>query len=139
MEIKKYGNFLLETIDYEDINEKLKDKELIELKISLIESIENNIKVSENENVNLRDIENFVDDYLSSGKDANMIAELTDDNDIFNFYLKFQSEIDELLNDDGYMGKSPKENNVFGLYDIVIDGTKSAILSLLEDIKEELF
>lgn len=139
MEIKKYGNFLLENIDYEDINEKLKDKELIELKISLIESIESNIKVSESENVNLRDIENFVDDYLSVGKDADMIAELTDDNDIFNFYLKFQSEIDELLNDDGYMDKSPKENNVFGLYDVIIDGTKSAILSLLEDIKEELF
>ena len=139
MKIKKYENFLLENIDYEDINEKLKDKELIDLKINLIESIEDNIKVSENENVNLRDIENFIDDYLSSGKDANMIAELTDDNDIFNFYLKFQSEIDEFLNDDGYMGKSPKENNVFGLYDIIIDGTKYAILSLLENIKEELF
>jgi hypothetical protein len=139
MEIKKYGNFLLENIDYEDINEKLKDKELIELKINLIESIESNIKVSENENINLRDIENFVDDYLSAGKDASMIAELTDDNDIFNFYLKFQSEIDELLNDKEYMDKSPKENNVFGLYDVVIDGTKTAIISLLENIKDELF
>jgi hypothetical protein len=68
-----------------------------------------------------------------------MINKLVEDNDIFNFYLKFQSEIDELLNDTKYMDESPSNNNVFSLYDVVIDGTKQSILDILESIKDKLF
>lgn len=138
MNIIKYNNFIFEDVNYDKVKKSLKEDD-IELKLNLIELIENNIKIPENENVNLKDIDNFINDYLSSGKDANMIGDLTEDVDIFNFYLKFESEINETLNDSGYMDKTPKENNVFSLYDMIIDGTKESILIFLKNIKNELF
>lgn len=138
MDIIKYNNFILENISYDKVKKSLKEDNL-DIKINLIELIENNIKVPENENVNLKDIENFINDYLSSGKDANMIGDLTEDVDVFNFYLKFETEINEILNKNGYMDKSLKQNNVFSLYDTIIDGTKESIILFLKNIKSELF
>ena len=137
MKIEKFKNFLVEKLDYSDIESRL-DSENIELKNDIIEMIEDSLK-SSTETVNMIDLENFINDYISSGKDASMIDGLIEDNDIFNFYLKFQSEIDELLNNIDYMDKTPNENNVFSLYDVVIDGTKESILVILKKINDELF
>ena len=68
-----------------------------------------------------------------------MIDALIEDNDIFNLYLTHQSDFDELLNDTGYMEQTLKDNNVFSLYDVVIDGTKRGILNLVEILQSELF
>ena len=43
------------------------------------------------------------------------------------------------LSNINYMSKSPKENNVYSLYDVVIDGTKYSILEALKMIKKDLF
>ena len=137
MKIEKFKNFLVERLDYSDIEDRL-DAEYNELKVEIVKMIEDSLKGA-TETVNMIDIENFISDYISSGKDANMIDGLIEDNDIFNFYLKHQSSIDELLNDSGYMGESPTTNNVFSLYDVVIDGTKEAILLILNKINTELF
>lgn len=137
MKIEKYNNFINEKLDFDDIRERLDDN-YSELKNGLIEMIEESLKGS-TEVVNMIDIENFIGDYISSGKDASMIDGIIEDNDIFNFYLKYQSDIDELLNDTKYMDKSPKENNVYSLYDVVIDGTKQSILEALKMINKSLF
>lgn len=138
MQIRKYSSFLLEKLDIEDIKERLDDS-YIDLKSELIEMIEETLKNIKNAEITMTDLEDFISDYISAGKDANMIDKLVEDNDIFNFYLKFQSEIDELLNETKYMDKSPSDNNVFSLYDVVIDGTKQSILESLESIKDKLF
>ena len=137
MKIEKFKNFLVERLDYSDIEDRL-DAEYNELKVEIVKMIEDSLKGA-TETVNMIDIENFISDYISSGKDANMIDGLIEDNDIFNFYLKHQSSIDELLNDSGYMGESPTTNNVFSLYDVVIDGTKDSILVILNRLSDELF
>lgn len=137
MKIEKYNNFINEKLDFNDIRERL-DDDYSELKNGLIEMIEESLKGS-TEVVNMIDIENFIGDYISSGKDASMIDGIIEDNDIFNFYLKYQSDIDELLNDTKYMDKSPKENNVYSLYDVVIDGTKQSVLEALKMINKNLF
>ncbi|MFW6225978.1 MAG: hypothetical protein ACOC3V_03390 [bacterium] len=137
MKIERFKNFLVEKLDYSDIEERI-DDDFSEIKVDIINMIEDSLKGA-TESVNMIDVENFISDYISSGKDANMIDGLIEDNDIFNFYLKFQSDIDELLNDSGYMEKSPKDNNVFSLYDVVIDGTKESILLILNKINDELF
>lgn len=137
MKIEKYNNFINEKLDFNDIRERLDDN-YSELKNGLIEMIEESLKGS-TEVVNMIDIENFIGDYISSGKDASMIDGIIEDNDIFNFYLKYQSDIDELLNDTKYMDKSPKENNVYSLYDVVIDGTKQSVLEALKMINKSLF
>ena len=138
MEIKKYTNYIVEKLDLKDIEERLGNK-YSELKNGLITMIEDSLKGSKEDNVNMIDIENFIGDYISSGKDASMIDGVIEDNDIFNFYLKYQSDIDELLNDTKYMDLSPKHNNVYSLYDVVIDGTKQSVLEALKMIKKDLF
>jgi hypothetical protein len=138
MKIEKFNNYIVEKIDLDDIKERIGDK-YSELKSGLIELIEDSLKSSSNDNVNMIDIENFISDYISSGKDASMIDGVIEDNDLFNFYLKYQSDIDELLNNSKYMSNSPKHNNVYSLYDVVIDGTKEAILEALKMIKKDLF
>lgn len=137
MKIEKFNNFLIEKLDYSDIKDRL-ENDYNDFKLDLIEMIEDSLKGS-TDTVNMIDIENFISDYISSGKDANMIDGLIEDNDIFNFYLKYQSDIDELLNDSGYMGKSPKDNNVYSLYDVIIDGTKESILLIINNINNEIF
>jgi len=138
MKIRKYSSFLVEKLDFDDIKERLDDS-YIDLKSELIEMIEETLKNIKNAEITMTDLEDFINDYISAGKDANMIDKLVEDNDIFNFYLKFQSEIDELLNETKYMDESPSNNNVFSLYDVVIDGTKQSILDILESIKDKLF
>ena len=136
--IQKFNNYLVEKLDTQDIESRLGDK-YSELKMGLVTMIEESLKTSQEDNINMIDIENFVTDYISSGKDASMIDGIIEDNDIFNFYLKYQSDIDELLNDTNYMDTTPKSNGVYGLYDIVIDGTKQSVLEALTMMRKELF
>lgn len=137
MKIIRYNNFLNEKLDFDDIKTRLGD-EYSDLKNDLVNMINDSLK-DNTETVNMIDIENFIGDYISSGKDAVMIDRLIEDNDVFNFYLKHQTEIDELLVNSKFMEKTPEENNVFGLYDILIDGTKQAILVTLKSINKKLF
>lgn len=136
--IEKFNSYITEKLDTEDIKSRLGDK-YSELKNGLITMIEESLKTSEKDNINMIDIENFITDYISSGKDASMIDGVIEDNDIFNFYLKYQSDIDELLNDTKYMDTTPKSNGVYGLYDIVIDGTKQSVLEALKMMRKDLF
>jgi hypothetical protein len=138
MKIEKYTNYVVEKLDLNDIEQRLGDK-YGELKNGLITLMEESLKTTKEDNVNMIDIENFIGDYISSGKDANMIDGVIEDNDIFNFYLKYQSDIDELLNDTKYMDTTPKSNGVYSLYDVVIDGTKQSVLEALKMIRKDLF
>lgn len=138
MKIEKYTNYVVEKLDLNDIEERLGDK-YGELKNGLIVMIEEDMKTSKEDNVNMIDIENFVTDYISSGKDASMLDGVIEDNDIFNFYLKYQSDVDELLNDTKYMDSTPKSNGVYSLYDVIIDGTKQAVLEALKMVRADLF
>ncbi len=77
--------------------------------------------------------------YLESIRSKN-IAEMNikgfiSDTDIFEFYLKFKTEIDEVLTNTNYYTKSPSENNLFSLYSIVLDGTKRAFKYYLKSFK----
>jgi hypothetical protein len=138
MKIEKYTNYVVEKLDFNDIEQRLGDK-YSGLKNGLINMIEDSLKSTNEDNVNMIDIENFIGDYISSGKDASMIDGFIEDNDIFNFYLKYQSDIDELLNATKYMDSSPAENGVYSLYDVVIDGTKQSVLESLKIIRKNLF
>jgi len=138
MEIKKYSTYLTEALDLDKINEKIGES-FFELKIDLLELINDTLEESEDiKHVNEKDLDEFLTNYIAAGKDVDMIDELIEDNDIFNFYLKHQSDFDELLNDTGYMEKSPEENSVFSLYDIIIDGTKQGIINLMEILQSDL-
>lgn len=138
MKLKKYTDFLVtEALDIEELKSGLKDNYL-ELKKDLIDLIDESLKESKNDIYNMIDVNNFINDYISGGKESRMIDGLIEDNSVFNFYLKNQSDIDHLLNESLYMEQTPKDNDVYSLYDFVIDGTKQAILKILKDIKNDL-
>jgi len=61
-----------------------------------------------------------------SKKDAK-IEGLINDSDVYDFYLKYRNDIDEILNDLKFFGESPSSINAIGLYDYVIKGTQRAI------------
>ena len=138
MEIRKFSEFQInEKLDLEKLSGIMSD-DYKDLKDDLIDMINNILEDESDENIKNEDLFSFIDDYIKKGKTANLIDGLIEDNDIFNFYLKHQSDIDELLNKTNYLSKSPKDNNVFSLYDVIMDGTKDAIVEVLKEIKKEL-
>ena len=138
MKVQRFSNYIVEKMDFKDIEEKMGDS-YKELKNGLIQKIKETLESTKEANLTITDVEDFIADYLSYGKEANMINGIIEDNDIFNFYLKYQSDVDEILNDKGYMGESPKKHEVFSLYDVIIDGTKHSIIEILKLIQKEIF
>ena len=137
MKVQRFSNYIVEKMDFNDIESKMNDS-YIELKKGLIEMIKLTLQATKEANLTIIDVEDFITDYISTGKDSNTIDKLIEDNDIFNFYLKYQSDVDELLNDKEYMSESPRSHDVFSLYDVVIDGTKQSILESLKIIQKEI-
>lgn len=139
MDIKKFNSYITESIDVEKLEDKVSEKyrdlyvDITELAIETIRETKTEGKET------LADLKKLLSDYVAQGKGASSIDGLIDDNDVFNFYIKHQSSIDEILNESGYMDKPPVENNVYGLYDIVIDGTQDAILRSVKRLVKQLF
>jgi len=139
MKIRNFSNYLNEELEITELEEEVGES-FPELKMDLLDLINLTLEeTSDIKNVKKEDLNDFFTNYITAGKDSEMIDQLVEDNDIFNFYLKHQSDFDELLNDTGYMEKTPQENNVFSLYDVVIDGTKQGIWNLIEIIQSDLF
>ena len=139
MKIRNFTTYLTEALDLTELDEEIGDS-FPELKKDLLELISDTLEqVDDIKSVKKEDLNQFFTDYMTAGKNSDMIDELIEDNDIFNFYLKHQSDFDELLNDTGYMEQTPQENNVFSLYDVTIDGTKYGIWSLIEIMQNDLF
>lgn len=136
MTIKNYNTFLLESMVSDDIISNLPD-EYNDVKADIIGLIDDTLS-DINDDYKRSDFDKFVNDYLINGKDDVNINGLIDDNDIFNFYMKHQSDIDEFLNSDGYLEETPKEHDSFGLHETLIDGTKYLIFNMIEQIKDAL-
>jgi hypothetical protein len=80
-------------------------------------------------------LQGFMEDYIDP--ESNEILEgFVEDADIFDFYLKYQADIDQILKDREYYNDPPE---VESLYDYVIDGTFDAVVYCMEDMKKELF
>ena len=54
---------------------------------------------------------------------------------IFDFYLKWRNDIDEILNNVKFFDEVPTKNNSFGLYEFIIKGTEKAFLEIVKMIK----
>jgi hypothetical protein len=73
-------------------------------------------------------------DKLSKSPDDTKIEGFINDSDIYEFYLKFRNDIDELLNNIKYFNQVPSESNTFGLYDYIIKGTEKAVLEIIKEL-----
>jgi hypothetical protein len=113
--IKKYLQFIKE-----DNGETISSSKYTEIKDEIKSMIEKTIENSGGE------FASFVDKFIKEPEDI-QIEGLINDSDIYDFYLKFRNDIDELLNDLKFFGNNPSDINAIGLYDYLIKGTQKAI------------
>jgi hypothetical protein len=133
--IKKYLQFIKEADETVDVaaekpavaaeDNKVDSSKYTELKDELKSMIEKTIEKSGGE------YDSFKEKFIKSPDDVK-IEGLINDSDIYEFYLKFRNDIDELLNDIKYFDEVPSESNTFGLYDYIINGTERATLEAIK-------
>jgi hypothetical protein len=120
--IKKWTDYIKEDIKPDFVAEDDKYLELIDKIKDMIEiTVENNGG----------EYSTFVDSYNKSPEDF-QIEGLINDSDIYDFYLMYRNDIDEVLNDIKYFDEIPTENNSFGLYEYTLNGTKRTITEIIK-------
>lgn len=130
--IKKYLQFIKEADEPTETQpvestEKTDSGKYTELKDEVKSMIEKTIEKSGGE------FKSFVDKFIKSPEDVK-IEGFINDSDIYEFYLKFRNDIDELLNDIKYFNEVPSESNTFGLYDYIINGTEKAVSQVVKEL-----
>jgi hypothetical protein len=90
--------------------------------------IENTIQKSGGE------LKSFIESFEKNPEDVK-VEGFINDSDIYDFYLKFRNDIDEILNNIKFYDESPTEVNAFGLYEYVIKGTERAFSEIVKMIK----
>jgi hypothetical protein len=133
--IKRYLQFIKEADEVNPTGEVEKDEtdasdssKFEDVIDELKSMIENTINKSGGE------LKSFANSYIKNPEDVK-IEKLINDSDIYDFYLKWRNDIDELLSDINFFDEVPTENNAFGLYEYVIKGTQRAILEFIKMIK----
>lgn len=131
MEIKKYVQFLAEAAG------SVKDVPAFDgIKDSIRGMIEETLK-----NSGGTDIKTFASKYVqdnenpSKNSGGTSIEGLINDDQIYDFWLEFENEIDELLNQIGFFNDSPADINAMGTYKYIIEATKKAILEIVRLLK----
>lgn len=119
--IKKYLQFINEA---EEAKPDTSNK-YTELKDGIKSMIEKTIDKNGGE------FKSFVDKFIKTPEDVK-IEGFINDSDIYEFYLKYRNDVDELLNDIKYFDEVPSESNTFGLYDYIINGTEKAVVEAVK-------
>lgn len=119
--IKKYLQFIKEA---EEAKPDTSNK-YTELKDGIKSMIEKTIDKNGGE------FKSFVDKFIKTPEDVK-IEGFINDSDIYEFYLKYRNDVDELLNDIKYFDEVPSESNTFGLYDYIINGTEKAVIEAVK-------
>ena len=132
--IKKYLQFIKEADEVEtpetetqEVVKPQSDNKYTELKEEVKSMIEKTIEKSGG------DFESFKDKFVKSPEDTK-IEGFINDSDIYEFYLKFRNDIDELLNSIKYFDEVPSESNTLGLYDYIISGTERAVIEAVKTL-----
>jgi hypothetical protein len=78
------------------------------------------------------------DDFIRAfnrSPEENVIEGMINDSDVYDFYLMWRSDIDDVLSAVNFFDEVPSEVKVYSLYDYIIQGTRRAvqeIVSMLE-------
>lgn len=129
--MKNFSEFLNENL-YDASIDKLSDKRE-SLKKDLLDAIEDSMNSSD-----LIDLQNWIGKF-EEGDSNTVIDSLTDDSNIYDFYLKHQDDIDAILGENNWFDNKMSAVNLSSLYDVVVEGTKEGIKFTIAEIKSELF
>lgn len=123
--IKRYLQYIKE-----ENENQLDSSKYTELRDELKTMIEKTIEKSGGE------FASFVDKFVKEPENVK-IEGLINDSDLYDFYLKFRNDIDEILNDIKFFGNAPSEVNAIGLYDYMIKGTQKSIEEAVKLLSEK--
>jgi hypothetical protein len=129
---KKYKDFL-----YENLEDKFKEKiseQYSSLKRGILLLLEDSVENTEE----LIDVQNYINK-SSEDLETNQLVGFIDDGDIFDFYLKYQADIDEVCNNNNWFTRTASDENIFSLYQYIINGSKFAVKQCLKILEKELF
>ena len=140
--IKKYLQFINEadepttqvdaqpekSVESEGIK-SLDDSKYTEVKEEINKMIENTIQKSGGE------LKTFIESFEKNPEDVK-VEGFINDSDIYDFYLKFRNDVDEILNNIKFYDESPTKVNAFGLYEYVIKGTERAFMEVVKMINK---
>jgi hypothetical protein len=132
--IKKYLQYIKEADEATEESPKTEtgdvNSKYPELKEEIKKLIDSTIEKSGGE------FDSFIEKIIKSPKDVK-IEGLINDSDIYEFYLKFRNDIDEVLNDVNYFDEVPSQNDSFGLYEYLVKGTERGILEVVKMISQK--
>jgi hypothetical protein len=117
-----------EDIDITSSSEPVQEKDYTDLKEEIVDMIKSSLK---------SDDEKLFNDFVTAtikDPDNSQIEGLINDSDIYEFYLKWRNEIDEVLSDINFYDDIPSEIKVYSLYDYIIKGTNKAISEVISKL-----
>jgi len=138
--LKRYNQFINEAEEAEETDidlssdskeEKETTVDFSDLKEEVSSLIEKSLKTSDSQTK-----EDFIQAFIKEPEET-QIEGLINDSDVYEFYLKYRNEIDEMLSDINFYDEVPSEIGSFSLYDYIIKGTNKAILEIVHKIQEE--
>jgi hypothetical protein len=135
--IKKWYDFILESesVSEDDTQTQNAEKDQSNDPIDIPEEVKDVVKemIEKTIKENGGDFKSFVEDFKDSSKDIK-INGLINDSDIFDFYLTWRNYLDPILNSINFFSKSPKKIGETGLYEYVVEGTKTAVIYIVKSL-----
>ena len=125
--IKRYSEYIREA--EETVKKKVSGPD--EIKAAVKEKIESTINKSGGE------YSAFVDKFAKDPESV-QIEGLISDDQIYDFWLKHENDIDEFLNSVGFFEKSPVSMNVIGVYKYVVSSAREAINLVVGMLRDEI-
>ena len=136
--LKNFKNYLIKEADETEIDtDEIVDteKENIDTYKDIIDQLEEMVKKTIERSGG--EYKTFIKSFVKDSESFK-IEGLINDSDIYEFYLKYRNQIDELLNQLKFYDTPPSEENVFGLYDYITKGTSKAVEELVKMMSEKL-
>ena len=136
--LKRYSQFINEAEEVQQPTEQTNAPEGIktldnskypEVMEEVQKMIENTIQKSGGE------LNAFIESFEKNPEDVK-VEGFINDSDVYDFYLKFRNDVDEILNNIKFYDESPTEVNAFGLYEYVIKGTERAFMEVVKMINK---
>lgn len=130
--IKRYVEFITEAQEEneEAVGVKSMDPEnYTEIEDEVKEMIEKTIETSGGE------YNTFIQSFIQNPEDVK-VEGFINDSDIYEFYLKFRNDIDEILNNVKFFDTPATEINSYGLYEYVIKGTDKAFMEVVKMLEK---
>lgn len=137
--IKKYSQFINEAdqtqvepqaqLEKPEGIKSLDDSKYTEVKEEINKMIENTIQKSGGE------LKSFIESFEKNPEDVK-VEGFINDADVYDFYLKFRNDIDEVLNGVKFYDQAPTGVNAYGLYEYTIKGTEKAFMEIVKMINK---